>query len=36
VDARLLDADLLVSSAEQGIDLIGPPARNGTWQARAR
>ena len=35
VDARFLDANLLVSSREQGIDLIGPPARNGTWQARA-
>ena len=35
VDARFLDANLLVSSHEQGIDLIGPPARDGSWQAQA-
>lgn len=35
VDSRFLDANLLVSSQEQGVDLIGPPARNGTWQAQA-
>jgi transposase len=36
VDARFLDADLLVSSARNyGIDLLGPLGRRGSWQAQA-
>jgi transposase len=36
VDARFLDADLLVSSKQEyGIDLLGPIAKNGSWQAKA-
>jgi DDE family transposase len=36
VDARFLDADLLVSSErDYGIDLVGPIAKNGSWQAKA-
>lgn len=37
VDARFLDADLLVSSKQEyGIELVGPIARNGSWQAKAQ
>jgi transposase len=36
VDARFLDADLLVSSQQDcGIDLVGPIGRNGSWQSKA-
>jgi len=34
VDGGYLEADLLVSSAQQGIDLIGPVPADKTWQAK--
>ena len=35
VDGGYIEADLLVSSAERGIDLVGPAPANKTWQAKA-
>ncbi|HKB42223.1 MAG TPA: hypothetical protein VKD72_37700 [Gemmataceae bacterium] len=35
VDAAYVDAELLVSSRqEQGIDLVGPPRPDNSWQAQ--
>lgn len=34
VDGGYIEADLLVSSAERGIDLVGPAPANKTWQAK--
>jgi len=34
VDSGYLEADLLVASAKRGIDLVGPPPANKTWQAK--
>lgn len=35
LDAGYVDADLLVKSQAQGIDLVGPAAEDASWQARA-
>lgn len=34
VDSGYIEADLLVSSAERGSDLVGPAPANKTWQAK--
>jgi len=34
VDGGYIEADLLVSSAKRGIDLVGPAPANKTWQAK--
>jgi transposase len=34
VDSGYIEADLLVSSAKRGIDLVGPAPANKTWQAK--
>ena len=35
IDAGYVDAEHLVTSQEQGIDLVGPASENQHWQGRA-